>query len=242
MAVILKEVKVKRTIYTFNTTPAFIKQYIDNCVNAGSRSDLFKNPNIAAGFYDEGNAASGAIRDAINKHALFPTKANYDLIFVKADFGRMWLNRYAGKVEVIANDNANRTTREEAATNILLSYLTPQKLKNAKKGKPEAPEIVAVNITTGEIDARIVNGADYQPSQTTFILIEVAAEATLRFVKDQLMIEATNKGQVVVKTAAKKGKYTHFVGLNSALYAIYAYAQNGRNQVSELSKPVFVRA
>ena len=242
MANILKPVKVKRTAFTFHLNPSDTKQYIHDCVNTGSDSDLFQDPHIETAFYDEGMEAAGAIDEAITACHLAPTKGNQQLIGDRVSEGVLWLHKYSDKVEVIANDEANRTTREEAATNITLSYLTVQKLKSFKKGNPETPEVTATNVGSGKIDVQIVNGAAYQPTQTTYIVVEARMGAVISILRGQLEIKMRETGHIIVKTAARKGKYTHFTGLIPGVeYEVYAYAQNGKQQVSQLSQPAIVK-
>ncbi len=239
MATTLKQVKVKRTVYGDNRNPSEVKQYIGNCVDTGSIATLFKNPGIITAFYTEGSNAEAAIQAAIDAHGITPTTANKNTINDKVTLGKLWLDNYSSQVEVISNDDANRTTRVEAATNISHSYLTPQKLNATKKGIPQVPIVTISNVGAGKADARIINGVDYQPSQTTYILVEVAAGAAISISGGQLIIELAHAGQVIVTTAARKGKFTHFTGLKLGItYELYAYAQNGKSQVSALSIPV----
>ncbi len=238
----LEQVKVLRSIFSVEINAALVKEYIDNCVHTGSAATLFKDPHITNAFYSEGIDASNGIENAIKVCALAPTTGNKNTIIVKMEIGKLWLNNYSDRVEVISNDDANRTTREEAATNIMQSYLTPQKLRRAKKGKPEAPIIAVENVGTGKVDARILNGVDYKPTQTTYIAVEAAAGASVSLSGNQLNVEMTSAGHVVVKSAAQKGKLIHFTGLKPGIeYLIYAYAQNGKNQVSPLSRVMKVR-
>ncbi len=239
MATNLKEVKVKRTVFTKSTNPDEVRSYVTNCADTGSAATLFKNPHILTAFYTDGTAAAAAIQAALDAHALAPTTGNKNIIATKVVLGKIWLDSYANQVQVISNDDANRTSRLEAAANITLSFLTPQKLTATKKGIPEVPIVTIANVGTGNADARIINGVDYQPSQTTYILVEIAAGATISISQGQLRIKLTNKGEFIVMTAAQKGKFTHFTGLTAGTdYHLYAYSQNGKSQVSALSVAV----
>ena len=135
----LKKVKVKRTVYTNQKNSSNVKQYIIDCVGMGSVADLYSNPDIPTAYYNLGTGAATAIQTAINDWKQAPTKGNLDIIDDKVVLGKAWLDGYADRVEPIANLDANRTTRQEAATNIALSFLTPQKLVSTAKGVPETP-------------------------------------------------------------------------------------------------------
>jgi hypothetical protein len=236
MANIIKKVKVKRMVYTFNTSYSFVQQYITNCVSLGKNSILYQPPNIPLAFYTKGTNASGAMQAATTKCAAVPTNANKGIKKVKKTAGIAWLNEYSDLVEVIANDDANRSTRHEAATNIAEAYLSSQKLANSSKGNPETPKISAVNKGNGRVDVGILNGADYKPTLTMFIIIEKAAKAKLTINNGQLSIEMETVSHIVFKVASDKGKYTHLLNLKPGVpYEIYAYAQNGKNKLSALS-------
>ena len=238
----LKDVLVMRTVFTEISNAHKVKQYIKNCVKMGSDAALYKNPNILTAFYDDGTSAEEDIQTAIDDHTLSPTKGNLGKIHSKVIDGKTWLHDYADKVETIANDDANRNTRFQASVNLLLSFLSSQKLNNSSKGNPEPPEIWAKSTGNGNADVKITNGKDYDPAQSTFILVERAAGAVIKIIKGQLSIEMANNGHLVFKTVGKKGKHTHFTGLKSGVeYAIYAYAQNGTHQLSGLSTVVYVR-
>ncbi len=224
------------------TRPAKVKAYIDGAVATGSAATLFKNPHIATIIFTNGTAAGVAIQSAIDLHTLTPTEGNHKAIFDRAYDGEIWLNDYSDLVETIANEPANRTTQDEAATNILLSYLKHQKLDYAPKGTPETPELKVKNVGTGKVDVEIINWVSYKPSKTTIIMVEVSTGAVISLVVDELMIELTVKGQIVIKTSIGKGRFSHFKGLKPGVkYAVYAFSQNGKTQISELSEPIFVK-
>jgi hypothetical protein len=241
MPVIIKPVKVKRSVYANETNAGITRQFIIDCVKMGSASSLYEDPNIGAAYYSAGTSAATAIQTAIDDYGNAPTTGNHNTIIDKADLGKIWLDGYADKVETIANADANRSTRIQAATNITLANLTPKQLVFSLKGIPATPIVRATTVGSGKIAAEITNGVDYKPSQTTFIVVEETAGASFTFVEGQLIIEMANKGQVVIKTRAMKAKYTNFTHLKSGVkYAIYAYSQNGKNQISDLSEPQFV--
>jgi len=238
----LKDVLVKRTIFTKEYHPVVIKQYIINCVSIGSDDTnvLYKNPKITTAFYDEGSQAAIKIADAITLAGKIPLETNKSAIIDRMVDGKAWLDLYAGKVEVIANDPANRTTREQAATNIMASNLTQQKLANAPKGNPEKTKLAGKVVGLGAIDIEILNGVEYNPSQTTIIAIEKSAGGIVTLVNGVLNIVTTNRGQVVIRAASNRGSFTHFTGLNNVPYEIWAYGSNGKKQTGLLSDKITV--
>jgi len=242
MAEIIKDVTVKKTVFTTNNSPSGIQQYVTNCISIGDADTnvLYKHPAITTVFYAEGTLAASKIADAITLAASIPLDANKSAVIDRMVEGKLWLDSYATKVGIIANDPANRSTREQAATNILASNLTPQKLTHNRKGNPEKPKLSGTNIGIGAVDIEIVNGVDYDPSQTTIIAVEKIAEATVELVDGVLKIDLVNKGQVRIMAVSQKGKLTHFTGINKGDYTFYAYASNGKKQLSLLSDSINV--
>ncbi len=240
----IKNVKVKRTIFTkLKKNPDSVKIYIDGCKATGSSAALYSNPAITTSFYTAGVTASNNINTAKTEYSKSPTKGNRDTWLTKGQEGIDWLNSYSDKVEVIANDDANRDTREEAAANIGLSYLTSQKLKADNKGIPAQPLLAAENAGTGNIKVQVLNGTDYKPSQTTFIAIESSSIATISLDGPVLKIEFSSGGSVKTVAANGKGRYILFTGLKpGADYDVYAYAQNGKKQIGKLSAKAVAKA
>src|SRR5665213_2088846 len=146
MTAYLKNILVKRMIFTTIHNAGKMNKCITNCVITGKGSDLYNVPNILLSFYDEGENLVVAIQKAITKYSLAPTKGNYAAIKTRITAAKKWLKLYADKMEIIANDDTNRSTLEETYTNILESYLTPRKLKSSNKNKQETPEFTAKNI------------------------------------------------------------------------------------------------
>ncbi|MEI6814978.1 MAG: hypothetical protein WCL14_00100 [Bacteroidota bacterium] len=242
MQTTLKLLLVMRTTFTYIKKPDELKKYVDDCINTGSIESLFEDPNIPTSFYDDGRAVSLALQKAINRRTASPTKGSFETVGNRMTSAVTWLHGYADRVEVISNDDANCSTRQEIGANISSSFLTHHKLVSGRKGNPPTPEFVAKNVGSGEVDVDILNGADYTPEKTVFIAIELSAKATLALAKGILNINQEEKGQTMVMVATKKGKLTHFVGLKPGVqYAIYAYSQNGFKQTSELSLPVLVK-
>jgi len=245
---VLKPVFVKRTIYSKISDPETMEDYIVDCVGMGSEADLFESPSIATSFYTQGTNAAAAIETAREAHSMAPTKGNLKQVKLKMGEGVVWLNNYADKVEVISNDDANRTSREAAAGNILLSFLTPQKLEKLPKGDPETPELQGKNVGTGKIKVEITNGVTYKPSQTNFIAMELPkedsdlADPVVELKDGQVKITFSAPGEVITQSTSGKGRFTTLTVTNSgSRYAIYAYAQNGKKQVSQLSEPINVK-
>ena len=166
-------------------------------------------------------------------------KLNYE---TKGVDGINWLEGYANQVEVIANANENRNTREQAEANIALSFLTPQKLTPSTKGVPVTPVFSVVNEGTGIVKTKITNGADYNPSQVTFIAIEASAGGVLTLSGADLKVVFSNIGSITLKTITGRSKTSRITSLTPGVdYLVYAFAQNGKKLVSALSAPVVVK-
>ncbi|MEI6815015.1 MAG: hypothetical protein WCL14_00285 [Bacteroidota bacterium] len=246
---VLRIVLAKRTAYTRITNAATLRQYVINCVSYGTASTLFAVPSILATVYAAGTSASVAIQTAITNHDNAPTKANLKIIEDKMALAVLWLDSYVALVVTIANLSTNCTTRAEAATNIATSYLTPQNIVAAKKGKPNKPIFVVKNTGTGMVETEIINGDEYQPTSMTFVLIsEPPAHeppydfATVSLSDGKLSIKSAYAVEIVTSTASGKGRFTEFIGLTSGLgYRVLAYAQNGKKQISLLSAVGYVK-
>ncbi len=236
MANILKSVLAKRMIFTRINVPIKINTYIFACIRIGSESYLYCNPYITTTFYIEGMAAANALKTAISKYNLNPTKKNLKIIKSKIVKVKIWLNSYADKVEVIANDDANRDTPAEASINIAHSFLTSRKLLKNRKGKAPKPKLSWKRSKGDGIIVEIINGKTYNPMQTHFILVESSMNATGTIADGEVIIEQKQMGQIIFKSANAKGRFTHFKRIRSGVkFDIYAYSQNGNNNCSELS-------
>src|ERR1035437_4468546 len=172
---ILKMVKVKRTAYSKITDPVKLNKYLNDAMSYGNAAVLFKDPAILAAFYALGIVAYGALATAMTVYANAPTKGNLDVVQAKMALVVIWLNGYADKVEIISNADANRTTREEAFANIQLSFLTPQKLANATKGKPASPTFTCKK-SGSDLLCEVTNGVEYNPTSTTFFAVELPVQ------------------------------------------------------------------
>lgn len=237
----LKKVGVKRSDYTKIINSSKLVQYIINCVASGSKFILFKDPNITTQFYQDATDAAQAIQDASTKHTKAPTKGNLKAIKNKMARAVLLLDRYSDQVEVISNDDNNRTTRNEAANNIMQSYLTPKKLVASRAGKPSKPELRGKMTGSETADIRIVNGKSYTPRKTNFVAINSSANAKVSIKNKLLDIEINGPAHIVFQSLDGKGRYTQFKGLiRIGGYDIYAYSQNGKKQLSKLSSKLKV--
>lgn len=249
MATEIKPVLVKRSVYTNVIDPEKLIQYIDNSKNLGSTADLFKDPHIASTFYTEGSDLAVLIKKKIDIYEGAPLPGNRTLLELAMDDGKNWLNRYALQVETISNSDANRTTREQAFGNIQLSYLTPHKIVISKKGVPETPKLDVEVTSPGNIAVSIINGATYQPTQTNFVVVKLppASEPqdnapVVSLKNGQVTIVSKSAGESVTSSVTGKGRNVKLQVTPMNRYAVYAYAQNGKKQVSELSVPIIVIA
>jgi len=245
----IRKVAVKRTIYTRIKRASVLKKYIIDCMANGMSWALFMDPHILAAFYASGLIAQTALNDAINAYTLSPTKGKMEIVKAKMALVVIWLNGYADQVEVISNADANRTTREEAGANISNSFLTHQVIVAEKKGNPDMPVITAMNTGDGNVEVEITNGKEYQPNSIVIIAVEIpaiadpyVAPAMVELVKDQLSINCKAGVHTVMMSISGKGRLIGFSKLKTGVsYNFYAYAQNGKLQLSALTPPVVVK-
>ena len=242
MAYKLRSILVKRMIYTRIYIASAFLQYLKNVILSGSNCELYCDPFIPTSFYDEGTLIADDLERSIEKHHSAPTKGRLKIVKNIVVRGKEWIHEYANKVEVIANDNANRNTLEEAVANISISYLTPRKIVKSRKKLPPKPIITGKYFSPGRIDVKIMNKAGYNPMFTNFIVVEKSLKAIVSIENGELIIVMDGKGQVRTQTANGKGKLVHFTGLKaSEVYEIYAYAQNGNKMCSRLSQLITVK-
>ncbi|MEI6816459.1 MAG: hypothetical protein WCL14_07590 [Bacteroidota bacterium] len=245
---LLKNVLVKIGIFIIMRRASVLKQYVEDCVSTGSAATLFKDPHITTVFYTSLTNAAIAIQTAIDICTLAPTKGNKKAIKDAMAAAKLLLVSYANQVVVIANLPINAPTREVAATNIAQSHLTPQKLSSSKKGNPAKPKFTAKNIGTGTVEVEITNGSDYQPTSITIVAVEQAKVAEpivqdpiVSLIRGQLVVQSAVAAQVVTLSFDGKGRFGNFDCLKSGVtYKIYAYAKNGKKQISLLSDGVLV--
>jgi hypothetical protein len=169
----LKLVLVLITKFTSERDQDKLKDYIWNCLLLGMAAPLYESPAILAAFYASGNDAYDALALANSNYDANVTPENLKIVKAKMALVVLWLRSYASQVQVIANLPANCTTREEAAINIGLSYLTAQKLTASKKGTPQIPSLTGKNIGIGTIEVAVTNTVDFNPSSINFIAVEV---------------------------------------------------------------------
>jgi len=246
---LLKLVTVIITIFTRETNHFKLRDYIKNCIATGSIADLFKDPKILAAFYAAGTFAYNALKGAIDVWELDQTEDNLKIVKDKMALAVIWLRGYASQVQVIANDPANCTTREEAATNIALSFLKAQKLTKTKKGNPDSPAFSA-SITNGVINIKITNGPAYKPTTINFIAVPVPPVTvpatplpvvTLDRANGQVSVASKVGIKTVTKSVSGKGQSAKIANMNySPSYNLYSYAMNGNKQISDLSAPILV--
>ena len=243
----LKDVLPKRTVYSGETNSKTLKKYMDDCVTTGSVAPLFKDPNISSVFYGQITDGATAIKTAQDAYTLAPTKGNTKVIKAKMVLGVKLLDSYSAKVAVISNSDSNRTTREEAQANVLLSFLTPQKLAKATKGKPESPTFTCKKVDGNNVLIEVTNGVDYKPNSTTFVAVEIAPvseppvdDPMVSLDGDQINIILSGPSHVASQSNSGKGAFTTLKALKKSKYAIYGYSQNGKKLISDLSEPVIM--
>ncbi len=240
---------MKLTVFTVIEKPLTVKQYITDSVATGSAAVLFKNPFIATAFYTLGTAAAADIQTAVDDYTLAPTTGNEGTILDAIVAGKSWLKLYAGKVETISNTDANRSTREEAATNITNSFLTPQKLANASKGTPETPVLTGSNVGAGKMKVKIINGETFLPNRTNFLAVQLPESTTrdtpdpvVTLVNGQLKVVSVGACECITLCASGKGRVATLTASNTgSRYAVYAYAQNSKKFLSDLSEVIIVK-
>jgi hypothetical protein len=247
---LLKMVLVKITVFMLIKRASVLKQYIVDCVSAGTGTTLYANPAILTAFYTTMTNAATAIQEAIDVWTASPTKGNKSAIKDAMDAGKVILKSYASQVQVIANLPINAVTRDQAYTNILQSHLTPQKVGITKKIKPVTPQISAKNTGTGTVDAKIINTHPYATPNITFffaiskapVTSPVTPEAVVSITEGQLKITAAYAYQFLMLTIDNKGKVVTFKTLTPAQdYSIYSISKNGDKFISDLSDPYDVK-
>jgi len=242
----LKIVLVKITEYTLIKDALELIQYTIDCVNTGSAATLYKDPNITTAFYTSLTEAADGIQIALKMYTRFPTKGNKKAIGVAMDAAVEVLNSYSAKVVPIANLPANAATLEAAYANILLSHLTPQKLGRNKKGDPQIPELKITDLGGGKARVEIINGGDFHPSSLIIMAVSLPgitvppanpplAPPIVILNKGIVSIFAVGAFQMLSTTIEGKGRDIIFPGfIKGVIYVFYAYAQNGKKQISQM--------
>ena len=247
--VILKDVEVKETVFSDIKVPADLKQYMVNCVEKGSNAVLYADPAITASFYSKGTDAGDDIQTAIDAEKLNASDDNKLAVTNAMAAGVLWLKSYSSQVELIANLSVNRSTRDQAAENILRSYLSYKQLAFEKRGTPNVLVFTVDVIGNGKIRVTIVNGTINTPSRTNLIAIQLPAATTpptadpvVALIDGQISVQLAGAGEVVSKSLSGKGTSTIInVSNTGTRYIIYGYAQNGNKQVSVLSAGLIVK-
>ena len=248
--VTLKDVEVKVTVFTTIEKPADLGEYIVDCVEMGSNSDLYSDPSITAVFYGKGTDCGANIQFAITAEKQSPTEGNKLAVTNQMALGVLWLKSYSSQVEVLANLPANRTTREQAAENITHSFLSYQQLETVPKGDPESPVFTVESLGSGNFKVTIVNGATYTPSRTNLIAIEMppatvppTADPVVALAGNQMRVQLGCAAEVVTNSLSGKGRSTIINVLNtSSKFIIYGFSQNGNKQVSKISAGIIVKS
>ncbi len=247
--VILKDVEVKETVFSDIKVPADLKQYMVNSVEKGSNAVLYADPAITASFYAKGTDLGDDIQTAIDAEKLNASDDNKLAVSNAMSAGVMWLKSYGAQVQLIANLSVNRSTREQAAENILRSYLSYKQLTVGKKGIPSPLVFTVEVIGTGKIRVTIVNGTINFPSRTNLIAIQLppattppTANPVVTLADGQISVQLSGAAEVVSKSLSGKGTSTIInVSNTGCSYIIHGFAQNGNKQVSVLSAGLIVK-
>ena len=218
------------------------------CINKGTVASLFMNPHIPTAFYGAGTGLKINLSNAIDAHTEVPIKANMDIVIAKMALVVVWLDSYTNQVETISNDPDNRTTRQEAATNIALSGLNPQKITKSSKGTPAIPTFTVTDAGAGTAKVLVTNDVEFNPSTVVMICVEipsdsekVIAPASVELKDGQLKVTCTVAVDMITTTITGKGRKGQFDELKKNIsYNVYLYSKNGNTLMSKLSAPVRV--
>lgn len=219
--VVIKPALVKISEYSFITDPTKFKDYMNDSIRTGKASDFYKDPNITTVYYNAGKVLADAIKTAVDKYTDAPIDANKERIEVAMASGLVWMNGYAAQVQVIANLPANRATQDEAATNILQSFLKYQALTKTMKSTPENPELSGKVVAgPGAINVNIVNGATFNPLRTVIVSVSeplltnpITPPSIVNVVDGQLNIETFGPSTISVNVIPGKGRLAKFKSL-----------------------------
>ncbi len=253
---LLKLVLVKISIFMIITKASIMRQYLLDCVSAGSASTLYANPAITTAFYTSMTNAAAAIQTAVTVCAANNTKANRDAIKDAIAAGKVVAASYASQVQVIANLPINAATREAAKTNIEQSHLTAQKLNQTTIGIPETPVLTGENNGIGKIKVKVTNpGVSYDPKTIIFVAVSLPivpvtvpptpppADPVVTLIAGQVMVKTSVACEVITITQDGKGREVDLVGLTAGTrFSISAYTKNGNKLVSVLSNAIIVQA
>lgn len=242
----IQPVGIITTDYTDITNGADKKQYVLDRIAQGTGSTIYVAPNIPAAVYTAGNGVATAIGTAVTNHGLVNTPANARIIKDKVALADEWLDSLVALVIPIANAPANASTREEAATNIVIIGFTPEKLTQASKGAPEKAVFTATYEGGGTIALDITNGVDFDPATMTVVAIGVPPVTTpptpapvITLTGAQLLVTSKVSVPVLTKTFSGRGKGAKLEGMDFyPNWIIVIFSQNGNKQISLISAAV----
>jgi len=241
----LKIVEVKISVFTKERNAEALLKIGQKAFEDGSGSVLFEDPHITMVFYAEGTFAIEELEESMDIHEDAPIPNNLLIVKGKMALLVLWLIDYAGQVVVIANADANCTTREEAATNIGISGLTAQKLGKTTAKIPIQVALTGGNVGSGRATVEVVEDVDFGPKSTTFIAVSkppvtfpITPDAEVILDSDgQLSFIASYIFQVFMITIEGKGRVAKFTKLIPAQgYNSYAFSKNGNKLFGKLSK------
>ncbi len=243
----LRKVLVLRSEFTKIKIPSKLATFMLEAIRKGTTNSMFQDPNISNDFYDIGLSAHAYLLSCIDNCKKRPIKANKLILVNAAEAGKKWINAFADQVEAIANDDDNRTTRQEAAANIYQANLTARKLGQNAKGKPDQPIFIGKQTGGGYARLDMKNRKGNIPTKTIFVAVEIPKEGSrakypnVKMIKGILVIEMFEVGQVLYQSLVGKAKVVWFEGLKrGCVYAVYAYSQFVKKQVSDLSNMVIL--
>jgi len=260
-----KKAEVLRTQYMDIIDPLKLVAFVTDKVGVISVATLFKPPAVPDVPFADLTAAATDVTTSKTTYDNAPTTPNLGLLQGKMDFLKGKLNLEADWIERISNDPANATSTATAANNIDSSGFAHHKIGRNTKGSPIQPAVDVEHIASGEIKAKIKN-VEYTASQTTFIVVETAANAVVSIVDGQVMIQfpalvlpqppaSQNPGSlltvnstgtppppvfqnVIIVPVQGKGKSVAVKHLTSGKgYTVYAFGKNAKGNVSPLSNP-----
>jgi len=244
----LKLVAVLIGIFTREKDGPKVRDYLWNCLTDGMASTLFCDPHILAAFYAAGNTIYDALALAVTNYETNDSSGNHRIMKAKMALAIIWLRSYAAQVQVIANDPAHCTTRQDAADNISTSFLTPQKLVSTSKGVPATPVITAKFAGEGVIEVTITNGPTFKPSSINVVVAGVpvvtdplAPLPVIALADGQITVTSKVSVPVTTKSVSGKGRSAKMTSMNKCTsYLVAVYAQNGNKLISLLSNVVLV--
>lgn len=248
---------VLRTQCTNIIDPKLLMLFTTGKVAILQNADLYKSPAIPAIPYTDLLSASGVVGDFVIIYNNAPTTENLHLMQGKMNLLKGLWDTEFDWVELISNDPVNASTTEQAVLNIESAGLKAHSLIKTDAGIPIQPVVKVMNTTSGEVKAKTTN-ADYAAAQTTFVIVETAANATVNVVDGQLTVvfpiitntissmpapsspsSTTVPSTFIVKSVKGKGGiYNVIKSLTSGKsYVILAFGTNSKGKSGPLSTP-----